>query len=342
MTILIIGGGKMGMSHLSLLTQYIGKSNVVLCDSNFLTRIIFSLLGYKTFGSLDLVLNSGSVKGAIIATPTSSHFDIARSVIRNRIPLFIEKPLTLNVNNSYELIQMANAYSVSVQLGFVMRYVNSFQNLKDLVSDGSLGCLYGYSASMSGCTITKPLASKSWQGDFSRGGGCLNEYGPHLIDLCRFIFGPISSISNARMTSIYSIRADDSIDVSWIHNSSTPGTIKINWCDSTKRKSVIEFNVNFEKANVRVDNSTIDIHWHHQIPSSIKNNYCNISANPKNVVFYLRGEEFSLEIEDFLGQCFGHNFHTPEFTDCDMTPRLVDGYEVDKLIDAIAYKVGLK
>ena len=34
MTILVIGGGKMGMSHLALATQYVGKGNVALCDGS--------------------------------------------------------------------------------------------------------------------------------------------------------------------------------------------------------------------------------------------------------------------------------------------------------------------
>ena len=67
-----------------------------------------------------------------------------------------------------------------------------------------------------------------------------------------------------------------------------------------------------------------------------------VPVKPKNVGFYLRGEEFSLELEEFLGACVGRNFHVDETVSNDITALLKDGCEVDQLIDKIACKVGLK
>jgi predicted dehydrogenase len=343
MTILIIGGGKMGMSHVALASQYIGKSNIALCDSKLSSRILFRCLGYHTLISIDEASQLDQLHGVIIATPTPSHAKLARWAIGRNVPVFIEKPLTLDVDASEELVAMADLAGISAQVGFVMRYVSSFQRLRYFVSDGSLGRLQRYTASMQGNVVSKPLPSKSWQGDFARGGGCLNEYGPHIIDLCLFIFGPVDVIVNAEILSTYSCRADDYVDASWIHESSTPGTIKIDWSDSTKRKSIIEFQVQFEYADVRVDNSTVEIIWHQDAPLDLEARAAiDLPVHPKNVGFYLRGEEFSLELEDFLGACFGRNLHVDASIPNDITPRLKDGYEVDLLINKIACKAGLR
>lgn len=344
MGILVVGGGKMGMSHLALASQYVGKENVALCDTRFSTRIIFRLLGYKVFSSVDAAAKYlDSLEGVLIATPTPSHAPLARWSIEKKVPCFVEKPLTLDKKGSADLIRLADAADAYVQVGFVMRYVASFQRLRQLVVNGSLGQMFEYSASMRGNVITKAPAPDSWQGDFERGGGCLNEYGPHIIDLCRFIFGSIREVGVAEMGRTYSSRADDQISFDWTHDSSLQGQVNIDWCDTTKRKSVIEFYVRFEHANVRADNSTVEIDWHEScsLDSEIRAQI-DEPVQPKNVDFYLRGEEFSLELEEFLSVCVGRSLSVDKTLPEDTTAHLKDGYEVDRLIDEIAKKVGLK
>lgn len=344
MTILFVGGGKMGMSHLALATQYVGKENVALCDTKFSTRLLFRFLGYKTFASVDAAAKAlDRLDGVLIATPTSSHAPLARWAIDRKVPCFVEKPLTLDVGRSTELTTLAEAAGVPVQVGFVMRYLASFQRLRKLVATGSLGQLLGYAASMRGNVITKPPAPDSWQGNFSRGGGCLNEYGPHIIDLSRFIFGSVREVRAVRMALVYSSHADDRISFEWLHENGTPGQIEIDWCDSTKRKSVIEFHVSFENAVVRVDNSTVEIDWKKNAPLSPEARaQIDVPVRPPNVGYYLRGEEFSLELEEFLSTCIGCRLTVDDALEEGTKAHLKDGCEVDRLIDEIARKAGLK
>ena len=56
MSILIIGGGKMGLSHLAIVSSYIGKKNVALCESNFFIRALFRALGFRAYRSTDKAL----------------------------------------------------------------------------------------------------------------------------------------------------------------------------------------------------------------------------------------------------------------------------------------------
>jgi predicted dehydrogenase len=344
MTFLIVGGGKMGMSHLALATQYVGKSNVALCDSKLSTRLLFHALGYRTFPSVEIAARRlGKLAGMLIATPTPSHAPLAHFAIARKVPFFVEKPLTLNVASSLELLTRAESARVPAQVGFVLRYVASFQRLRWLRKDGRLGRLSGYTASMRGNVVTKPPARDSWQGDFGRGGGCLNEYGPHIIDLCRFIFGEVETVEAAEIGHVHSLHADDQISVVWTHRDATFGRVEIDWCDSSKRKSVVEFRAQFEHAEVRADNSALEINWHANAPiSSGDRALLAAPVQPPKVGFYLRGEEFSLELEDFLGACLGRRMSVNATPASDGTPRLADGYRVDRIIDEIARKAGLK
>jgi predicted dehydrogenase len=204
---------------------------------------------------------------------------------------------------------------------------------------------------MRGSIMTGPPANDSWQGDFKRGGGCLNEYGPHIIDLCLFIFGPVAGVEKAEATSTYSKYADDRVSAVWTHGDKNPrtvgslisGQLLIDWADIGKRKSVIEFVVEFEHAKLRVDNSTIEISWHEDGPAlSEARDQIDISVQPANVGYYLRGEEFSLELEAFLEMCGYGGQHVDQNIPSNTAAHLPDGLEVDKLIDQIARKAGLK
>ena len=106
MSFCVVGGGKMGLSHLALITPYIGKANVNLVERKRSVRLIFKLMGYKTFASLDAVVTKqGKPQGIVIATPTSSHAVLSEWAIANRIPFFVEKPLTLEAARSASLVQ---------------------------------------------------------------------------------------------------------------------------------------------------------------------------------------------------------------------------------------------
>ncbi len=344
MTILVIGGGKMGMSHLALLTHYLGKSNVALCDTSFWIQHLYRMLGYKTFSDVDVAASVlDSLQGVLIATPTKSHASLLRWAIRKRLPCFVEKPLTLDYAASSQLQALAASEKVPVQVGFVLRYLTAFQRLRYLVLSGRLGSVLDYNASMRGNVISRTPNERAWQGRYALGGGCLNEYGPHVIDLCRFIFGSVSQVASAETASIFCAHADDRAEFVLEHISGGKGEIIIDWCDLTKRKSVVEFNVRFKTADVRVDNSSIEIRWSASCSfSKAERLELESLPLPANVDFYLRGEEFSLELEDFLETCTGRQFGARQVLSSDTTPRLEDGYAVDRLIHQIAEKAGLR
>lgn len=333
----------MGLSHLAIVSRIIGPGLVSICDSSWSSRFIFKKLKYKAFPSLDDAFNSGeSISGVIVATPTSSHYGIAKNVIERSVPCFIEKPLTLNVSKSRELADLAKQKNVYTQMGFVLRFVASFARMHSLVEDGALGKVCSYAARMNGNVITKSDNS-GWRTNYATGGGCLNEYGPHLIDLCRFIFGEVSELGAVTKDHVYSAKADDAIGFTWVHDSGCVGDVSLNWCDKSKRKSVIEFEVEFEYATVTADNSALKVVFKNSSPlTSEQKLVISTPEVPPRVSFYLRGEEFSLQLETFLENCLHRKFRVDDKFGIGSQAHIEDGVAVDGLIDSIATKVGLQ
>lgn len=341
MSILIVGGGKMGLSHLAILNRLLDKAEVALCDSSGLSRYVFGKLGIPTFRSLDEALAGGRRwQGAVVATPTTSHFPIARTLLEQGIACFIEKPLTLDPVRSRELAELQAARGTLVQMGLVTRFIQPFVRLRGIARSQVLGRPLRYRARMMGNVVTRPDDS-SWRTDFRRGGGCLNEYGPHLLDLCRSIFGEVAALESARYGQVHSTRGDDRFDIQWRHAEGAQGSLLLDWCDTSRRKSAMDFEVEFEHGTVRANNAELMVEPAAGAPlAPAQLAALQAPVLPYPVSFYLRGEEFSLQLEVFLQQVLGRRLLRADI-DPGMAATIQDGLAVDQLIQQIATQGGL-
>ena len=336
MSILIVGGGKMGLSHLAILNRLLDKGAVALCDSSRLSRYVFGKLGITTFKSLDDALHDPKRwRGAVVATPTSSHFPIAQRLLQQGIPCFIEKPLTLNPAHSQTLADLQQRQNTLVQMGLVTRFIQPFVRLRNISRQGVLGRPLRYRARMMGNVVTQP-DNGSWRTDFQRGGGCLNEYGPHLLDLCRSIFGDVRKLDSAKFGQVHSTRGDDNFAIGWTHTSGAEGALWLDWCDTTRRKSAMDFQVDFEYGQVRANNAELSVQLHPgAVIDPLQQAALDAPVLPYPVNFYLRGEEFSLQLEIFLQRVLGRPLLRADI-DPDMAASIQDGLAVDRLINDIA------
>ncbi len=342
MSILVVGGGKMGLSHLAMLNRLAGGVDVALCDSSRLTRYVFGSLGFKTFATLDQALQSPTTwQAAVVATPTASHHAVAKALLERSLPCFIEKPLTLNPQRSQELVALQAASGVAVQMGLVLRFVRPFVKLRSVIREQTLGRPLHYRAAMRGNVVTRP-EPKGWRTDFSRGGGCLNEYGPHLLDLCRCLFGNVSTLQAASFGRVHSVRGDDSANIEWRHESGLAGTLLLDWCDTSQRKSGIEFQIEFEHGSVFVNNAEFKPGLNAGVALAAAAQATLFEPiTPYPVNYYLRGEEYTLQLELFLERVLGRKLLRADLP-ADLAATLQDGLEVDKLISAIASKGGMQ
>jgi scyllo-inositol 2-dehydrogenase (NADP+) len=336
MSILIVGGGKMGLSHMAILNRLLDKGSVALCDSSALSRYVFGKLGIRTFKSLDQALATPQAwRGAVVATPTASHYPIAQALLQRGIPCFIEKPLTLDPAKSQVLADLQAGQGTLVQMGLVTRFIQPFVRLRSIARTGALGAPLRYRARMMGNVVTKP-DNNSWRTDFRRGGGCLNEYGPHLLDLCRSIFGDVQTLHTASYGQVHSTRGDDSFRIGWTHASGAAGELLLDWCDTSRRKSAMDFDVDFALGKVRANNAELVVQPHADAAIAAEHRpLLEAPVLPYPVNFYLRGEEFSLQLEIFLQRVLGRPMLRADIG-TDVAASIQDGLAVDRLIQDIA------
>ncbi|BBO32415.1 Gfo/Idh/MocA family protein [Lacipirellula parvula] len=77
----------------------------------------------------------GEIDGAIVATPTVTHFDVASELIRAGVHVFVEKPITPTVREADELVQLARRSQIVLQVGHVERFNPALVSVQDRLQE---------------------------------------------------------------------------------------------------------------------------------------------------------------------------------------------------------------
>jgi predicted dehydrogenase len=121
----VIGGGHLGKIHTRLLLQQKGVQFVAVAEPNPLARQqISDEFSVKSVANFESLISE--IDAAVVATPTRTHFDIASEFIQHRVHLLIEKPLTDSVSAAQALVELADRFRCTVQVGHVERFNPAF------------------------------------------------------------------------------------------------------------------------------------------------------------------------------------------------------------------------
>lgn len=86
----------------------------------------------KTTNYSDL-LRYSDIDGIIIATPGSTHFPIVEALIKKKVPLFVEKPLTINYKETLLLQKLAKKIKTPLMVGHIYLYNPAFKTAKQVL-----------------------------------------------------------------------------------------------------------------------------------------------------------------------------------------------------------------
>lgn len=117
----VVGVGVQGQRHAGKLAELPESDLVSVVDLDVSrARAVGESLGVAASGNYrDLI---GDVSAAIIATPTSTHHDIAGCLLENGIHVLIEKPLTSTLAEGEALVGLAESRSLVFQVGHLERF----------------------------------------------------------------------------------------------------------------------------------------------------------------------------------------------------------------------------
>lgn len=304
----VIGAGKMGLCHLAIARMTPRIEVVAFSDrSRWLTKVLSKNIGIPGYTDYRKMISKEALDGVIASVPNLLHGEVALYCLNRGLHLFIEKPLTLDPQTSKAIATIAETQELVNQVGYVNRANPVFAHARKLIRSGVIGEVQTYYSEMVGGVVLKPTTG-GWRNDYSKGGGCLYDYGPHCIDLAVYLFGSDATVTGASVKSIHSSHVDDMVTAIFRHDNGTVGRIYVNWSDPTQRKANNQVSVQGSAGKLCFSKQELTLHLNEarpdmNLPSGWSQHF--ITDQSTEVDFYLRGEDFSRQMVGFAKQIDG-------------------------------------
>jgi len=303
--VVIVGLGKMGISHLAILNGNPIVKIVGVCDkSGFVLDALKKLTNFSCYDNYEEMLEKQKPECVVISTPTNTHYGITKYFIDKGVDVFVEKPFGLNYINGQELVQLANERGIENQVGYHNRFISTFNYIKKLLGDEGIGNVYHFYAEVNGPAFVKE-SKTSWRSKTTEGGGCLLDYGSHLINLVNYYFGVPKSVKGSIMKKIFSIDSEDAVYSNLIFDNNLSGNLSINWSEKTYRRMSIVITILGKKGKIIVDNQECKIFMNDENKKEeLKKgwNFKYITGLTKPVDFFVRGEEYTNQLDYFVNR----------------------------------------
>lgn len=301
--IALVGLGKMGLSHLSLVRPLPGVEVVGICDSTgYVLDVLGKYTGLPTFTDYAEMLRLATPDAVIVSTPTHLHEPMVRAALERDIHVFCEKPLVLDPVQGAALVRLAQDRGLVTQVGYHNRHVGSFREAKRLLDLGAIGTVRGALAEAYGPVVVR-APGRSWRSRRGSGGGSLYDYAAHPLDLLTWYLGDPVSVAGAHLTSIHSPETDDAVAATIGYPDAT-AVLNVNWSDDSQRKMSTRISLWGDAGRINVDRYEVQAYLSGRapVPEGYEEGWnvrygTDMTPAP---VFYVRGEEYSQQLEDFV------------------------------------------
>jgi predicted dehydrogenase len=299
----IIGLGKMGISHAAIVNPHPDVDLVGVCDTSSIVLEAFKkFTGISVYDDYRNMIDTEKPEFVIVASPTKYHYEMVRYALEREVHTFCEKPFSLTLKEGEEMVRLAEMKGVVNQVGFHNHFIGTFRELKRILKSGIIGELVHFSGEAYGPVVVREKG-ETWRSDPREGGGCLFDYASHVINLIQEILGNPVKASGSQLKKIYSRKVEDAVYSVLTLESGLTGVLSVNWSDETYRKMSTSLMVMGKKGKIICDATELKIYLKEANPGenlekgwTIK--YITDLAIP--VDFYLRGEEYSAQIDHFV------------------------------------------
>lgn len=192
MKVAVIGCGSMGNVHVSAFHRMPDVELTAVCDI-VKERAWFAAkrTGAKAFTSFEDMLEQAEFDVISIVVPSYLHKEFAVKAARAGKHVISEKPASLTIADTKDMIAACEENQVRFFVGHVVRFFPDYTQLKQVVEQGKLGPLGVIHAKRGG---SHPGGASNWFSDPEKSGGIIFDLMIHDIDYLRWTVGEVESV----------------------------------------------------------------------------------------------------------------------------------------------------
>ena len=146
----VIGAGYWGRK---LIGEYLAAQQnkgtlrlIKICDSSLPALLEcekkYSIEYNRFTKKVEDVISSPKVRAVHIATPNSTHYSLAKMALEAGKDVLVEKPMTLNSQEAYELVDLAASNDLVLHVGHIFRFNSGLQTARKMLKEKVVGRIF--------------------------------------------------------------------------------------------------------------------------------------------------------------------------------------------------------
>lgn len=184
----IVGVGGMGKGHLRGLAAIPNARLAAVCDwDGDLARSVAEPLGAAVYTDGSKMIAEADIEALYICVPPHTHEDLEVRAAERGLHLFVEKPVSLYMDQARAALEAVQKAGVMSQVGYQLRYWPNVRQLRAFLAGREVGgasvCRWG------------GAPGKDWWRCYDQGGGQLVEMTTHQVDMLRWVMGEVEAVS---------------------------------------------------------------------------------------------------------------------------------------------------
>src|SRR5262249_7475737 len=163
----------------------------------------------RAHSDADTLINDPEIDAVYVATPPSSHCELALRVAAAGKPCLVEKPMAINHGECIRMVEAFRSAGAPLWVAYYRRALPRFLKVRELLESGVIGRLTSVHVQVQAPLSTGEQAVV-WRFDPAIGGaGLFLDLASHCFDLLDFLVGPVSAVEGFAVNTGRAYAAED-------------------------------------------------------------------------------------------------------------------------------------
>ncbi|MDM5315052.1 Gfo/Idh/MocA family oxidoreductase [Fictibacillus sp. b24] len=205
----IVGMGHIAKKHVEAINEADGAELVAVCDAAA-ERLEEYSGKYETYTDLDEMLKMNQdIQVVNICVPSGLHARLTKIVAEHGRHIVVEKPMSLKLEDSEEMIKIAKENNVKLAVVHPNRFRPAIMKLREKMDQGVFGTMSHANATVRWNRGQAYYDQAPWRGTKEFDGGVLMNQAIHNLDLMLWFMGEVESVQAMAATRLRKIEAED-------------------------------------------------------------------------------------------------------------------------------------
>ncbi|WP_170367493.1 Gfo/Idh/MocA family protein [Ruegeria arenilitoris] len=344
----IVGGGYMGKAH-SVAMSAVGavfdtalrpRLEMICASSLDSAERYRAAYGFRrATADWQTLVKDPVVEAVVIASPQSTHRQIAEAALALGKPVLCEKPLGASLEDSRAMVAAAEASGTVNMVGFNYIRTPASQFARQLIADGAIGDITWFRGEHTEDFYADPEAPATWR-TTGMANGTIGDLAPHMVNGALALVGPIAQVM-ADVETVHHTRPggavtnDDHAQMMCRFENGVMGNLYFSRI-ATGRKMGYAYEISGTKGAIRFDQEDQNALWlYRREGPEAQRGFTKILTGPEHPDYepFCQGpghgtgyqDQIIIEAKDFLTAIHSGRSNWPTFR---------DGHEVNRVLAA--------